>query len=226
MSGPRKVNFSCPSGLEACPVAVEASRLSAECERLSKISQVDSLTGLFNYHHLMHALQMELERTRRSGLPTGLIMIDMDHFKSINDSYGHQAGNDALRWVSGIMRDNIRLIDIPCRYGGEEFTLILPGTTLAHSVRTAERLRETLEKTPITLNGYSTRITASFGVDVYRGRLEVTPGAFLERADQHLLQAKARGRNCVCYEESDTSSSITEITLDERAALFITRWPK
>lgn len=226
MSEPEDIILSCPAGIDACPVTAEAKRLKEQCDQLSELSQVDPLTGLFNFYYLMQALGMELERTRRTAMPTGLIMLDMDHFKSINDVYGHQSGNEALRWTSQILRTRIRLIDIPCRYGGEEFTLILPGTSLPQAVRTAERLRQTLEENPLTLNGVPLKLTASFGVDVYKSGQVLTPDEFIERADQFLLKAKMQGRNRVCYEANVPARAPAGVTTDERAALFITRWPK
>ena len=193
---------------------------------MSERSQVDPLTGLFNFFYLMQALAMEMERTRRTAMPTGLIMIDMDHFKFINDQYGHQCGNEALRRTSRILRTSIRLIDIPCRFGGEEFTLILPGTSLPQAVRTAERLRRTLEETPLEVNGDQVILTASFGVDVFKPRQTLTPDEFIDRADQYLLKAKRQGRNQVCYEENVPATTPPGVSSAERAALFITRWPK
>ena len=88
---------SCPLGVQECPVAAEVERLRSECEVLMQQSQTDPLTGLFNFRYLMMVLEREMERTRRTGLPIGLIMVDLDHFKKVNDTYGHQAGNEALQ---------------------------------------------------------------------------------------------------------------------------------
>jgi len=175
----------------------------------------------------MEALDQEMERTRRTGLPTGLIMIDLDHFKSVNDVHGHQCGNEALRWVAGILRGNVRRLDIPCRYGGEEFSVVLPATRLCHAVRLAERLRVAIMNSPLEYEGVSVPLQASFGVDVYRmgENASVTVEEFIRRTDGFLLQAKAQGRNTVCCRDVDAGRPATEITAKERAALFITRWP-
>ena len=226
MSEPENTTLACPAGIDACPITAEAARLREQCDQLSERSQVDPLTGLFNFYYLMQALAMEMERTRRTAMPTGLIMLDMDHFKFINDQFGHQSGNEALRRTSRILRTSIRLIDIPCRYGGEEFTLVLPGTSLSQTVRTAERLRRTLEETPLHINGDQVTLTASFGVDVFKSGQVLTPDEFIERADQYLLKAKRLGRNQVCYEENVPATAPPGVTSAERAALFITRWPK
>ena len=217
----------CPAERDECPVAAEVIHLRQECERLSTLLQTDPLTQLYNIQHLRKSLEREMERTRRTGLPTGLIMIDLDHFKRINDTYGHQAGNEVLLWASNIWRENIRLMDIPCRYGGEEFTLILPGTSLAQAIRTAERLRYTLAASVIVIDGKEVRVTASFGVSVFKARDALTADDFLKSTDECLLEAKRRGRNRVFYPESTmTTSAPTEVTVEERASLFITRWPK
>ena len=96
-------------------------------------------------------------------------MIDLDHFKRINDTYGHEYGNQALRFFAILLREGVRRIDIPCRYGGEEFALILPGTRLPQAARTAERMRQTLEDSSIDLAGHRITMTASFGVSAYKG---------------------------------------------------------
>jgi len=216
----------CPAGLAQCPLAEEVQRLKEECRRLSELSQTDPLTGLYNFQHLIQALEREMERTRRTKLPTALIMIDLDHFKTINDVHGHPAGNEALVWVSRIWRSATRKIDIICRYGGEEFTIILPGTSLQQAVRTAERLRATVADSPLQLNGHTVQLTASFGVDVYRASDRLSVGHFLERADQYLRRAKQDGRNRVCFEDVKPEKTPSEVTTEERAALFVTRWPK
>ncbi|MEN6484847.1 MAG: GGDEF domain-containing protein [Syntrophobacteraceae bacterium] len=205
----------------------ELTHLKEECGRLSNLLQVDPLTQLYNIRFLRKALEREMERTRRTGLPTGLIMIDLDHFKRINDTYGHQAGNEVLLRASNIWKDNVRLMDVPCRYGGEEFTIILPGTSLAQSIRTAERLRYLLAASVVEWEGKEIRFTASFGVDVFRARDRFSLDDFLKKADECLLEAKRRGRNRVFYPMSETTvSPPTEVTVEERASLFVTRWPK
>jgi diguanylate cyclase (GGDEF)-like protein len=168
----------------------------------------------------MAALDQERERTRRTGLPTSLIMIDLDHVKRINDTYGHQAGDDALKWVSQVWRKNLRRIDILCRYGGEEFAVILPGTRLNAAVRAAKRLRTTTEQSPVTLMGRKITLTASFGVDTFLDTEELTSRAFIKRADRYLLEAKIKGRNQVCCRKPEKAQQTIEVTVDERAALY------
>jgi len=203
----------------------EIRRLQEECKRLQILSQVDSLTELFNFGYFLTALDKEMERTRRTSLFTSLIMFDLDHFKHINDSLGHEAGNIALKWSSNILRNNSRRIDIPCRYGGEEFAVILPGTSLSRAVQIAERLRAGLAKLPVEIDNKTVRLTASFGVDAYDGREDITAEEFIERTDYFLLDAKAKGRNRVCYDESKVSVKTTEVSREERESLFFNPRP-
>lgn len=217
---------SCPVGVDSCPVLVEIQQLQQECHRLAKQIEIDPLTHLFNVRHLFSALDQEMERSQRTGLPTALIMIDLDHFKQINDTFGHETGNDVLRWVCGLWREKLRRIDIACRYGGEEFAFILPGTRLGHAIRTAERLRAIVETSPLRVDNHTIHVTASFGVDVYSPKEELTANEFVHRVDQLLLQAKAKGRNRVCGPILEPSREPTEISTEERAMLFVGRWPK
>ena len=216
----------CPSNNQECPVFDEVRRLREECKRLQELTQVDTLTGLFNFRYLMVALEGEMERTRRTGLSTGLIMSDLDHFKRINDTHGHECGNEALQWIGKIWHEKLRRIDMACRYGGEEFVVILPGTRLPQAIRAAERLRFALENSPVKLNGKLVRLTASFGVDAYRGRKKLTVETFIKKTDHFLLEAKAGGRNRVCYDENKLTVAVEGLTLDEREALFATRRPE
>ena len=147
-------------------------------------------------------------------------MIDLDHFKRLNDDYGHEAGNKALQWSSDLWRSNIRRIDKPCRYGGEEFSIILPGSRLTQAARAAERLRIALEDAPLRLNGDVVSLTASFGVDAYGEREDLTVEEFIKRTDQYLLEAKSLGRNRVCFDESKVRAVSTEVMADEREALI------
>ena len=210
----------CPETKEKCPYFDELQRLLEECKRLKEQSQLDVLTGLFNFSYLINALRDEMERTRRTGLPTGFIMIDLDEFKKINDAYGHNVGNLALKTTSDILRKNLRKIDIPCRYGGEEFSVILPGTRLPQAIRAADRLRRSLAGATLSADGFSFQITASFGVDIFTGEINVSPEDLIQKADYHLLEAKAKGRNCVCWDQNCTVQMPTEITPSERVALY------
>jgi diguanylate cyclase (GGDEF)-like protein len=209
----------CPTGAKECALIEEMASLREQCRKLEELSYVDALTGLYNFRHLQRSLEMEMARTRRSLLPTCLIMLDLDHFKNINTLYGHEAGNTALARVAAICRENIRIIDIPCRYGGEEFALILPSTSLLPASGIAERLRQSICATPIILNGQSVTVTASFGVAAFRHSDAFTVSEFLSKADSFLYQAKASGRNRVCAEPI-TPLPTSEVTVEERNGLY------
>ncbi|MHC1729474.1 MAG: GGDEF domain-containing protein [Syntrophobacteraceae bacterium] len=205
---------------KGCTLAEELSLLRDRCRKLEELSYVDALTGLYNFRYLQKALEMEMERTRRTKLPTSLIMVDLDHFKNINTLYGHECGNTALASIGKILQESVRVIDIPCRYGGEEFALILPGAMLRQSVRIAERLLETIRTTPLVLKDEVVTITASFGVAVFRSGDELTAGRFLSKADSFLYQAKDSGRNQVCSEDFCVIPPSDEVTPEEKTGLF------
>ncbi len=213
----------CPQNYPDCPLLSDLSRLQAECEKLRDLVSVDALTGLFNFRFLKSALEGEIERTRRTGLPTGLIMVDLDHFKQINDTYGHENGNIALAAAARIWKDQLRKIDTPCRYGGEEFVIILPNTKIHDAIRVAERLRAELAAATIKLNMESVRLTASFGVDEIREGDDLTAEASIHRVDMYVLDAKKEGRNRVCYDRRKVARPVTEVTAAERESLFTKR---
>ena len=210
----------CPAGMEACPLLPELLRLQEECQRLQKLSQTDPLTGLYNRRYMLMALDQEMERTRRTGLPTSVIMFDLDHFKRLNDTYGHQFGDAVLSRVAVLLKENLRKLDIPCRYGGEEFAVILPGTRLPQAVRLAVRLKDTLAQSWQEPRGGSGRLTASFGVETFTGRQDLDPGTLLKEADRWLFMAKAQGRNTVCHHDSPRIGPEISLTREEHRAFF------
>jgi two-component system cell cycle response regulator len=212
----------CPAGMEVCPVLAEFLRLQEECRRLRELSQTDPLTGLYNRRYLMLSLDQEMERTRRTGLPTSLIMLDLDHFKRLNDTYGHQFGDAVLVRVAVLLKENVRRLDISCRYGGEEFAVILPGTRLPQAARLADRLRNTLIKSWKEPRGDNGRLTASFGVETFTDRDDMTPRAFLRQADRWLFLAKAQGRNTICHRDGPQAGPEVGITPEERR-VFLSR---
>ncbi|GAP08054.1 MAG TPA: GGDEF domain-containing protein [Anaerolinea thermolimosa] len=163
--------------------------------QLSYQANVDELTGLLNRRHLMKMGARELEASHRSGLPLGVILIDLDHFKSVNDTCGHAAGDEVLRSVAECFRRGVRSVDLLGRYGGEEFAVFLPGADLEATVRVAERLRESLASWSVLKQDENLRITASFGV--YAANSDLTIDQLLSIADQALYRAKQEGRNRV-----------------------------
>ncbi len=175
---------------------LEADLRSAN-QRLEGLATTDELTGLANRRQLQDRLDYHLEMTERTHRPLSLIMIDVDHFKSFNDTMGHAAGDAVLRELGALLSDMVRGGDLPARYGGEEFTVMLPNTDRAGAVVAAERFRARLEATRITEDvPRPCQVTASFGVATTRGG--ETAESLFQRSDQALYEAKRLGRNQVC----------------------------
>lgn len=215
----RKSPISCPYDDAGCSLADELAELRERVRQLEASSRIDALTGFYNYRHLMEALAAEMERTRRTGIPTSLIMTDLDHFKKINDTYGHEAGNAALKQATRLWQGTVRQVDVACRYGGEEFIFILPGTRFAMAIRAAERLRATLAETPLQLSGTQVALTASFGVAAYRSGQSLGVADLIDRADQYVLKAKAAGRNRVAFDRGQLGDQETAVSASEKALL-------
>ena len=164
-------------------------------DALQNYAIYDSLTGLFNRRYMEETLKREVSRVARNKEPLGLIMVDIDHFKQFNDSYGHAAGDLLLRSVGDFFKDNIRREDIACRYGGEEFVLILPGSSLENTCRRAEQLHEEIKRVRVRHRGsFVSSIEVSMGVVVFSEH-GTSAELLLESADKALYKAKAQGRN-------------------------------
>jgi diguanylate cyclase (GGDEF)-like protein len=164
----------------------------------------DALTGCFNRAHALEVLDAEIRRARRSKLPLSLIIFDLDNFKQINDRHGHLAGDAVLASIGSKMKSELRGSDLKCRYGGDEFMVILPDTPLVGAKQVSENLRGALESHPIVWNAEQIRVTASFGVGVVNPT-DQDPLAAIARADAALYRAKERGRNDVQVEEDSTA---------------------
>ena len=156
----------------------------------------DALTGCFTRAYARQVLDIEFKRAQRSGLPLSAIMFDLDHFKQINDKHGHLAGDAVLAGVGRQLREILRGADIKCRYGGEEFLLLLPDTPLAGAARVAESLRQDFAGMVVTWESRRVPVNASFGISAVRSG-ERDPQAVLARADSALYRAKHEGRNLV-----------------------------
>lgn len=170
--------------------------------RLSEQANRDSLTGLFNRRFLDSTLGRELIRCQREGQPLALIVIDIDHFKKVNDNAGHPVGDEVLRRVAFLLSHESRASDVVCRHGGEEFLLMLPNMPLSAALERAEHYRESLAGSTLLIEGQRLRITLSAGVASYpeHGQL---PGELLAAADKALYLAKSRGRNRVEVAQAD-----------------------
>lgn len=164
---------------------------------LLELSQTDPLTQLFNRRHLMHVLETELIRSRRSEKNCSLILADIDHFKSVNDRYGHQKGDEILVCVAELLKDQLRPYDLAARYGGEEFCMILPETSLEEALDVAERIRIKTENLRFDSSSEDFVLTMSFGVASYSGGTEEDLDDLISHADKALYKAKKDGRNLV-----------------------------
>lgn len=156
----------------------------------------DGLTGCVNRTHAAEVIDTELRRARRSQMPVSLVMFDIDHFKDINDRYGHLCGDAVLVAIGAKMRDVLRGSDLKCRYGGEEFLVLLPETPIEGAKRVADTLRRELADMAVRWKEGTLSITASFGVTMALPS-EVDSQALIGRADAALYRAKEQGRNCV-----------------------------
>ena len=174
-------------------VALENVRLHRLVERQALI---DGLTGISNRRHCDESIAQELARAGRFGGPVSLILADIDDFKGVNDRYGHPTGDDVLRAFAVTLRDTVRDIDVPARWGGEEFAVLLPGTDEDGAALLAERIRAAFEKRPLeSVDGERLEVTASFGVAAFPDA--TTPAELVEGADAALYEAKRAGKNRV-----------------------------
>jgi diguanylate cyclase (GGDEF)-like protein len=165
-------------------------------ETVERQAVTDELTGLFNRRRFQEAMVTEVERSKRFGQPVGLVLLDLDNFKMVNDTYGHQQGDLVLREVARVLRETSREIDEPARYGGEELAVVLPGTDLEGAYNLAERVRAGIEELalPLLEGDGVLRVTASFGVATLPGSADDMRG-LVAAADEALYRAKRAGKN-------------------------------
>jgi diguanylate cyclase (GGDEF)-like protein len=182
----------------------------AEMERLAK---TDALTGVLNRRNLFEVAERELDRARRYGCAFSILMLDIDHFKHINDTYGHLIGDMVLQQLAATIRDALRKVDELGRYGGEEFAVILPETGIQQAIDVAERIQELIAKLVLLVEDGPVCITVSIGIATYEAT-DQTLYPLFERADKALYQAKQSGRNtyCVMTADSSANSKMPEIT--------------
>lgn len=178
-------------------------RLLANCStppieraRLRRLALTDDLTLAYNQRYLSPRYNEEIERAKRTGQPLSVLMLDLDHFKTVNDRFGHDAGDVALRLFADRVRSLVRRVDIFIRRGGEEFLVVMPSTTNAQARATAERIRRSLAETDLDLGG-GTRIRQTVSIGVATWNESEVPEALLRRADVALYQAKEQGRDRV-----------------------------
>jgi diguanylate cyclase (GGDEF)-like protein len=175
-------------------VAIMHARLFKQVQNQA---MTDSLTSLYNHGAFKERLDREIKLAERNGDRVSLILLDLDHLKRINDTYGHRAGDECLIHVSEVMRQTVREVDICARYGGEEFVVILPQCSREDAISVAERLREAISSSPVKRLGQRVdQVTASVGVSTYPAPAK-TADELIEMADRAMYLAKAAGRNRV-----------------------------
>ena len=187
-----------PRGFSPADIAILSNFANIVCDELELrlIAQVDHLTGALTRRGFMEQAEREIARAVRYGRNSALVMLDVDHFKSVNDTHGHAVGDQLLQQISRIAEVTLRPSDMFGRLGGEEFALLLPETNSTEAINVAERLRQKIADYAMPLPGGGTRhVTASFGVAGWSTNL-VSPTAWIEQADAMLYLAKSSGRNC------------------------------
>jgi diguanylate cyclase (GGDEF)-like protein len=168
--------------------------------QLELLTSIDKLTGIYNRNFYDVQVLIEIERAKRSGTKLSLLLLDLDDFKQVNDTYGHKRGDRALMLVADLIKKNLRKIDLPFRWGGEELAILLPGTTEVEAVHTAERLRAVIADAvgPADKQGIPIPVTVSVGAAVYPDHAGSAEDLFT-RADTALYQAKTQGKNRVVF---------------------------
>jgi diguanylate cyclase (GGDEF)-like protein len=186
-------------------------------DALVDLSSRDALTGLANRRSFELALAREIDRVARSGEPALLLALDIDHFKRVNDTHGHQAGDVVIRAVGSALLECVRPMDLVARVGGEEFAIILPNCASAFGETVAERVRRRVEHMPVVVtSGVQIGVTVSVGGAFAPQWVRSTPSIWIERADQQLYRAKALGRNLVQLEPA----AVSLVSNEEKRLLF------
>jgi diguanylate cyclase (GGDEF)-like protein len=189
------ITLALAAGL-ATRLARPVARVLGDLARLMHQAQTDALTNIANRRALDERLDLEVDHARRLGTSVGFLIADIDNFKSINDRYGHQTGDNVLRAVAAVFAETVRQLDLPGRYGGEEIGVVLPGTNLAGTRLTAERIRKLIEALEVqTPEGDRLHVTASFGAACFP--LHSTVEELVAAADAALYEAKRGGKNRV-----------------------------
>ena len=194
-------------------INLSSSFMQQVCEQkkmidsLSEKAMRDGLTNLLNYQAFQEYIDKEVQRANRYGHNLCLIIADIDHFKVINDTYGHLAGDKILKVIADYLQEALRGSDLVARYGGEEFAIILPETSKIDGMMVAERLRETIAALKIDYEGRSLMVTASFGLSCLETHRNINKVDFIKEADYALYQAKNAGRNtCKCFDKIDANN--------------------
>jgi diguanylate cyclase (GGDEF)-like protein len=186
-------------------------------DALVDLSSRDALTGLANRRSFELALAREIDRVARSGEPALLLTLDIDHFKRVNDTHGHAAGDLVIAAVAHALADTVRPMDLVARVGGEEFSIVLPNCPASFGSQVAERIRLRVSQRPVAISPEeSIRVTVSVGGAFAPQWVRTTPRLWLDRADLQLYRAKSEGRNCCCLEPT----AVSLVSAEEKGLLF------
>ena len=197
--------------------AGKAVWLQAVIDGLCELSSRDPLTGLANRRHFELMLAGEVDRVARAGEPALVLMIDIDHFKKVNDAHGHPAGDEVLKHVAHTLQDCIRPMDTVARFGGEEFAMILPNCPPSFAQAVAERIRIRIQSMTIPISpGETVRVTVSLGGAFAPQWVRSSALLWVERADQQLYRAKSEGRDRACLEQT----AVSFVSPEEKGLLF------
>jgi two-component system cell cycle response regulator len=196
-------------------------RLQESYRRSLALALTDELTGLYNRRYLFAHLDELMERVHRDGINVAVLLFDIDHFKQVNDTHGHAAGDDVLRELAARTVNSVRSVDLVARLGGEEFVVVMPETDILIATAVAERLRAAVAREPFTLgDGTKRPVTISIGVTATTER-DDNRDEMLKRADDALYAAKSRGRNCVIVRSAKMLLTAAASTLNDAGTLLI-----
>ncbi len=199
------------------PQASPTAYLQSVIDNLCELSLKDPLTGLANRRHFRNVLSREIDVVARSGESTLLLMLDIDHFKKVNDTYGHLVGDRVIQAIAKCLASCVRPVDTVARYGGEEFAVILPNCQGSFGLIVAERIRQTVGQLSIAVAPQvELQVTISIGGAYAPGWVRSTTVLWSERADVQLYRAKSEGRNRVCIEEKP----VITVSAEEKSMLF------
>jgi diguanylate cyclase (GGDEF)-like protein len=191
-------------------------QLQSIIDALCTLSTHDGLTGLVNAVFFHAVLSREIDRSLRTGRACGLLVIDIDHFKQINDTYGHQTGDQVLQSVGQQMKLNLRSMDTAARIGGEEFAVILPECTPEDAISAATRIHAALNPLILPMGQNTLRLMTSAGLVWTNPNIQVSSAAFVSEADMEMYRAKRSGRGRLCYEIPE----VPHVSRQERSALM------
>jgi diguanylate cyclase len=195
--------------------------LQAVIDGLCELSSRDALTGLLNRRPFELALAREIDRVARTGEPALLLLLDVDHFKRVNDTHGHGVGDLVLKSLGQALLECVRPMDTVARIGGEEFAIVLPNCPAAFGPTVAERVRRRVESRPVPCApGQAVNVSVSLGGAFAPQWVRSSATLWMERADLQLYRAKAQGRNCASFEPA----AVSNVTAEEKGLLFATQF--